>query len=405
MRKANLRSSPRSEKARETLQSLLTLGQIRFEKCELKEASVAFTMALDQARKLADLRAMMESIAGLLRLSTEALDEAAIRRWDEELDQLMAANPKHIPALAYQCKGMVSRKAEKPRNAQRYFHRYICAVRADAKRNPSADPDLVDTSIAKGWVSIAISFSHRNRLSRARLVANSILKKYEGRNLRGINGTTYLLIGNLCERQKDYEGALKWFQKAHGAFLSEHNWYYHLYVLYGYARLNRLQQNYSQAYWYLELVDRAISGIEFGFLRREIITERMRLEQDAVDLLIDSRRGLVQTREGGEVSLRKQYVLLHILEALSTAHSRYGDDLDRGLSKAEIIEHVWKEQYRPEAHDNKLYYNINRLRKLIEPDIRKPQYLLNWKEGYRLAPGLKVQLIGTKVNSSGGKVS
>ena len=68
----------------------------------------------------------------------------------------------------------------------------------------------------------------------------------------------------------------------------------------------------------------------------------------------------------------------------------------RGLSKAEIIERVWNESYRPEAHDNKLYYNINRLRKLLEPDVRKPQYLLNWKEGYRLAPGLKVQLVGSR---------
>ncbi|NDD91733.1 hypothetical protein EBZ37_06585, partial [bacterium] len=49
---------------------------------------------------------------------------------------------------------------------------------------------------------------------------------------------------------------------------------------------------------------------------------------------------------------------------------------------------------RPLAHDNKLYYNINRLRRLIEPDMKQPQYLLNWKEGYRLAPGLRVQVVG-----------
>jgi DNA-binding winged helix-turn-helix (wHTH) protein len=84
---------------------------------------------------------------------------------------------------------------------------------------------------------------------------------------------------------------------------------------------------------------------------------------------------------------------------LSKAHGRNGEDLERGLSKAEIIEHVWKEAYRPEAHDNKLYYNINRLRKLIEPDVRNPQYLLNWKEGYRLAPGLRVLLL---TNGNGG---
>lgn len=74
-----------------------------------------------------------------------------------------------------------------------------------------------------------------------------------------------------------------------------------------------------------------------------------------------------------------------------------------GLSKAEIIQRVWKEKYRPEAHDNKLYYNINRLRKLIEPDTKHPQYLLNWREGYRLAPGLRVRLEGVSSTALPGK--
>src|ERR1700751_4646 len=167
-----------------------------------------------------------------------------------------------------------------------------------------------------------------------------------------------------------------------------------------------MQQNYSQAYWYVDLVDKAAPGAEFGLLRREIALEKAKLEQDAVDLSIDSRKGTIKTRETGQISLRKQYVLLHILEALSNAHGKEGDDMERGLSKAEIIQHVWNEPYRPEAHDNKLYYNINRLRKLIEPDVRKPQYLRNWKEGNRLAPGLRVPYIGGNkmaVMDSGGK--
>jgi DNA-binding winged helix-turn-helix (wHTH) protein len=62
---------------------------------------------------------------------------------------------------------------------------------------------------------------------------------------------------------------------------------------------------------------------------------------------------------------------------------------------------VWKEKYRPEVHDNKLYYNINRLRKLIEPDMKHPKYLMNWREGYRLAPGLKVQFVGGTISKKG----
>ena len=55
------------------------------------------------------------------------------------------------------------------------------------------------------------------------------------------------------------------------------------------------------------------------------------------------------------------------------------------------------------SHDNKLYYNINRLRKLIEPNFREPRYLLNWKEGYRLAPGLRVQLLSAAEKQDQGR--
>ncbi len=142
-------------------------------------------------------------------------------------------------------------------------------------------------------------------------------------------------------------------------------------------------------------------GTEFAYLRGTIQDERNRLESDAIDLLIDSRKCEVSTRESKGMTIGKQYVLLGILEALTDAHGKDEPDSERGLSKSEIIERVWKEKYRPEAHDNKLYYNINRLRKLIEPDMKHPQYLLNWKEGYRLAPGLKVHFVGGSKNQRG----
>jgi hypothetical protein len=148
-------------------------------------------------------------------------------------------------------------------------------------------------------------------------------------------------------------------------------------------------------------MERAAKGPEFGALQSEISMERKRLETDAVDLLIDTRKGVIRTRAGESINLRKQHVLLGILEELSIAHLQAGPDGNAGLSKAEIIERVWQERYRPEAHDNKLYYNINRLRKLLEPDMKNPQYLLNWREGYRLAPGLKVQKLGHTLKKGG----
>jgi DNA-binding winged helix-turn-helix (wHTH) protein len=393
------KSGKAPEKATAVVHSWLQLGQLRFEKCELKEAQVAFSMALAQAKRIKNLRAIMEALAGLLRISTDALDEPEITKWHSELEELMKAYPTETPATAWYCKAVLARHRSQFVVAQRFAHEYILTVEREALKSEAGIETFGVTkeeALARGWSLVATILFQRGRTRRAQWLAQHLLERYKdpAQSVKGIVGIASMVMGSIHHRLHQYDEAMECYQKAHESFLTEHNWYFHLFALIGYATVHRAQQNYAQAAWYLNLVDKAASGREFGVLRRAMALERAKVEQDAVDLVIDSRKGVIKTRETGQISLRKQYVLLHILEALSKAHSYDGSDMDRGLSKAEIIQSVWDQPYRPEAHDNKLYYNINRLRKLIEPDIRKPQYVLNWKEGYRLAPGLRIQFIG-----------
>jgi DNA-binding response OmpR family regulator len=53
---------------------------------------------------------------------------------------------------------------------------------------------------------------------------------------------------------------------------------------------------------------------------------------------------------------------------------------------------VWKQDYDPGIHDNKIYVTIKRLRKLIEPDYEKPRYIFRAKNGYYLNKNTKVLL-------------
>ena len=396
-------SAQTNAKTLATIRTWLRLGYLRSEKCELTESTEAFHMALKLAKRIKDVPATCEALSRLVRLACEALDDTKVLQWERELDLLMATHPKKIPSMAWYCKGLLAAYRRNWKLAQRHWHRYLRAVRCQTASQTSAQLITQEEALARAWAMLANALLQRGHVKRAEWLAQNALQTYEARNLRGINGVLYIMLGGIAVRRRELASAMQWYQKAHASFLAEHNWYYHLYVLYGYARVARIEKNYTQAYWYLDLLDKATSSPAFAELRREIARERDALAKDAVDLLIDSREGIIKTREGGEISLRKQWVLLHILEALSTAHGRPGDDMERGLSKAEIIERVWKENYRPEAHDNKLYYNINRLRKLIEPDIRKPQYLLNWKEGYRLAPSLRVHFVGN--NNVGGNRS
>lgn len=393
--------SKQNVKVRLEIQEALRLGTLLSEKCELEPASELALRAYRLAKKIQDFRAMMEAISSLLRLASEALNHQAIDSWEKELDDLIAKHPSEVPPMIWHCKGTIAFRRKEYPLAQRLFHRSLRRVRSESEDNSSAQILSQEEMIARGWNMLALTLRWRGKPRRALLLAKTILSRYENKNLRGINGWLYLFLGQLEWSHKHWDESLKWFQQAHGSFMSEHNWYSYLYVLHSYAYIARKQQNYPLAYWYLDLLEKATLGAGFGALRKMIEDERKCLEQDAVDLLIDSRKGIVKTKENGQISLRKQYILLGILEALTTAHSKEGADNERALSKGEIIKHVWKEAYRPEIHDNKLYYNINRLRKLIEPDLRQPQYLLNWKEGYRLAPSLRIRFVGQARGESG----
>lgn len=364
----------------------LERGQLLLEKCELERSLEAFEEARQIARASGDFRGLMEALGGMLALLSESQSVREIDRIDKELCAMMRRHPSRVPPIAWYYRGAIFRNRGDHFSAQRMFHRFLRAARLEnpAEKWEESDP------MARGLLMLAAVSFQRGHLRRSRWLVGHVIERYHGPKPGKLLGIGYLLAGRIAEEEKLFDDAMSWYQKSHTAFLSEHHWFYHLYVLFGYARVARMRQNYPQAYWYLDLVDKAASGPAFGLLRKQLREERQLLESDAVDLIVDSRKGVVRTREGGQISLRKQYVLLHILEALSTAHGQAGHDAERGLSKAEIIERVWNESYRPEAHDNKLYYNINRLRKLIEPDMRQPQYLLNWKEGYRLAPGLRV---------------
>ncbi len=394
---------PQSSSPKESpIRALISRGQLFLEKCELSLARSTFLEVIEMAKESDDRESLIEAIAVMLRLSAEAKDSDAIALWDAELDKYLPEASGKTLALAWHNRSVVATHQADYRKAQTYLYRALRAFEEGRDIDALAGSDL--RLYVKIWASIAATLVDRKLHRRGGVMVDELLARYENLGFHSEMTTLYIVKGVGAERAKQYEVAREWYQKAHGAVLADRNWYFHLYVLYAYARIERYTRNFAQAYWYLDLISRAASGPEFGNLQLIVKSERERLGNDAVDLLIDSRQCEVRTREKQGLSLGKQYVLLGILEALTEAHYKDAPDAERGLSKSEIIERVWNEKYRPESHDNKLYYNINRLRKLIEPDMRHPKYLLNWKEGYRLAPGLKVHFIGGNAENKKGNV-
>lgn len=97
----------------------------------------------------------------------------------------------------------------------------------------------------------------------------------------------------------------------------------------------------------------------------------------------------VTERDLGRVNIEGQSILIDFLKFLV-------DNRGAPADKERIVKYLWKVEYDPRIHDNKLYVTVRRLRSLIEPNIEKPIYLLRVRDGYLLNSSKKISIIEYK---------
>lgn len=108
-------------------------------------------------------------------------------------------------------------------------------------------------------------------------------------------------------------------------------------------------------------------------------------ESLASDLVFDLEKHSVIEKNIGAIDFKNQFILLDLLRLFIGNQGQI-------FSKKYLVEHVWKQNYDPAVHDNKIYVTIKRLRKLIEPDYDKPKYIFRAKNGYYLNKSAKVEI-------------
>lgn len=108
-------------------------------------------------------------------------------------------------------------------------------------------------------------------------------------------------------------------------------------------------------------------------------------QEDSADLIFDLEKHSVIEKNLGAIDFKNQFILLDLLRLFINNQGQI-------FSKEYLVEHVWKQNYDPSVHDNKIYVTIKRLRKLIEPDYDKPKYIFRAKNGYYLNKTAKVDL-------------
>ena len=90
-------------------------------------------------------------------------------------------------------------------------------------------------------------------------------------------------------------------------------------------------------------------------------------------------------RKKGKIDFKNQFILLDMLKLFLRSPGEV-------YSKEALVKAVWKQEYDPAVHDNKIYVTIKRLRQLIEPDFDKPKYIYRAKNGYYLNRNARISI-------------
>lgn len=119
----------------------------------------------------------------------------------------------------------------------------------------------------------------------------------------------------------------------------------------------------------------------------ENLNQKQKLDQieesENYDIIFDVRNHRVIEKQKGCIELKNQFILIDLLELfLSNPGTAY--------SKEQIIQKIWKQDYLPEVHDNKIYVTIKRLRELIEVNSCKPRYICRNNIGYHCSTQAKI---------------
>ncbi|MEK7357665.1 MAG: helix-turn-helix domain-containing protein, partial [Bdellovibrionota bacterium] len=144
---------------------------------------------------------------------------------------------------------------------------------------------------------------------------------------------------------------------------------------------------------YLDLADRSLKRDEFPRIARlvdEALTQVRSKGAGPTDLSFDSKTGVLYERSKGEIRFEGQFILRDMLRVFLESPGRI-------FTKEDLARLVWREDYRTEIHDNKIYVTIKRLRKLLECEETKTDYILRAKTGYFLNPKTRVAIDETAI--------
>ena len=201
-------------------------------------------------------------------------------------------------------------------------------------------------------------------------------------------GLKYAEAGIEINHTKNYRQAKKLLWELYEEANKTNNTYFIPNILCAFTVCYTKLKNKKQAQMFFNLAQKNTNKERKPLLLyMESLKQEEKLDQSGeasnYDLIFDIQDHLIVEKEKGCIELKNQFILMDLLRLFL---------LNPGISysKEKIIQKVWKQDYFPETHDNKIYVTIKRLREMIEINPSKPKYICRNNAGYYFSKQVKI---------------
>ncbi len=347
------------------------LGNFRASIEKLKAAGVLF-------QEIGDHRSYIKTQSLILRMNTEMEDIKQVQITKDALEEYISKKHIQLNSIAHYTLALCAYYRNDFKAALDHLEKALAlALSEDAKEDICfAIYGLVIVYWALGRHEDALKEIYNLR------VFFQVLKVPE------VEVSAQIMNGNILVSLKRYDEALDVFWKSMEALKSQKSLYTYVSLLYwmGYTHAEKGDQDLARTY--LMLAKQTVDPTNFSYLNRKICEQLQRVSQidePHFDLVFNPTNNSVMERKKGKIDFKNQFILLDMLKLFLRNPGEV-------YSKEDLVRAVWRQEYDPSVHDNKIYVTIKRLRQLIEPDFDKPKYIYRAKNGYFLNRNAKVSI-------------
>jgi tetratricopeptide (TPR) repeat protein len=362
--------------ARNPNEATMELAKLYYERCDFGIAVEKFKDAASGFFDEHNYDLYLKCQNYLLRIYAEREEVENIRATKERLQDLVLKEGFELSAKTYYTLGICATYKGQFDVALDYFQKSLhIALACDNK------PD-----ICYAINGLAITYYSLDRLPEALKEIYNLQVFYQVLTLRDLEISSRMLNGQILRKMKKYDQALEIYWECYDLVRAEKNMFIYLRLLYGMAITYKEAGEIDMARMYLKLAKRSSDPENLKYLSMHIESQLAELgvtSTEDYDLIFDPVSNSVLEKKKGRVDFKNQFILLDMLRLFMKHPGAV-------YSKENLVKHVWRQDYNPIVHDNKIYVTIKRLRKLIEPDYDKPKYIFRAKNGYYLNKNTKI---------------